>query len=617
MNFNRGNVSFLALLFIFLLAILVRASYLQQMNDTMLFHLPIADSGDFHHAAKSIATSGLTKDQLQIGRIPFYRLLLASVYKVSNSNIYLACLIQSLLGAFACCLVYYLGITVFNHTVGIISGIIMSLYWPLIAFGAKTLPVNLAVFFSLCAIASIYKFLANKNILWLIISGISFMFATLTRPSILFIVPVMLIWLSFNFRKKDKGLYATIFILTFLLTLSIAIIMDYTVRKEVMPIHARSGLGLYQGADFTYMNIRPGSEWKKLMMELLKKDLTTTSERNVYWYKKFMKFVIENPSQYIVHLKKKLYITLNTYEFSPNECLNFFRKQSKFLSLPFFNFGIIAAFSIIGIVLSWKEYRQAALPLYLFIFVYLISLLFFIPMSRYRLPVSPFLSIFAAYCIMRLLEHIYQRKWRSVVIILSFLVPLLILTNTNFLYAEFDSFSRPHYHTGIMYLEYNNAPKKALKALNLALAKQPDDADIYEAMGDAYIKLGDLKNAEANYKMSLSIEDESPWVMNKVGVVYAKMGRIKEAEAVFKKVLARFPIELVSTHINLGNCYTHYGELLKAEKEYERAIYLAPENPQAVAGLARLYEKKGDAIIAKQTWERYNELLARIRFKLR
>ena len=150
---------FFIILFIFILALAVRVVYLEQIKDDVLFNYSFADSGDYHLAGMELAgkiiPSGLSA---KATRIPFYDNFLAGIYRTLGPDVYFAALVQSLLGAFSCCLIYLVGRNIFSSKTGILSGIIAAFYWPLVAFGAKTLPVNLAIFFSLLALLFIVLF---------------------------------------------------------------------------------------------------------------------------------------------------------------------------------------------------------------------------------------------------------------------------------------------------------------------------------------------------------------------------------------------------------------------------------------------------------------------------
>jgi len=205
------------LLLIFFLAFAARLLYLEQIKDDSLFYYPISDSGSYDTGGFLTAQGTITETYISgLNRVPFYRLILSCIYKTGGYNLYLARFIQAILGAFSSCLIYILANLMFNRRAGLISGVIASLYWPFIAFGAKFLPVNLAIFFSLLTVFTACKFLAERRMPWVFVSGVFLGLSCLSRSNILLFVPVLFLWVLLYFRKADgakKGvLYSLIFL---------------------------------------------------------------------------------------------------------------------------------------------------------------------------------------------------------------------------------------------------------------------------------------------------------------------------------------------------------------------------------------------------------------------
>jgi Tfp pilus assembly protein PilF len=284
---------------------------------------------------------------------------------------------------------------------------------------------------------------------------------------------------------------------------------------------------------------------------------------------------------------------LSYYEFTPYENINYFRSVSKFLSLPLLNFGSIAVFAVLGMFFISKSDRSWAAPLYVFVIVYFISLLPFLPLARYRLAMVPFLIIFAAYSIVNISEAIRLRKGKYLLKYAFLFLPVFIITNSDIMLAYSKSFSRPDYYKGRAYMAMGDTAK-ALTSLDEALHKHTNDADIYEARGDVFQQLGELNNSEVNYKKALEIESDFPEAMEKLAIVYAKKDDLDKAIELLEKTLSSFPVEYASTHVNLATCYTLKGDTEGAKEELERALKLEPDNLQALYKIAELYERSGD-----------------------
>lgn len=601
-------------LIIFLIAMTARVIYLQQLSGANIFYHPIVDSGAFNTRAAELAHEKISDEEIRfLKRLPFYQIFLATIYKLTGYNLYFSRLVQAITGSLSCLFIFFLGCLAFNRAVGIIAGFISSLYWPLIAFGAKFLPVNLAIFFSLISILCLQAYTDKKGLFWTFAAGVFLALSALSRSNVIVIFPLMALWL-FIYSKKAHfraWLYCLVFISGFILVLSPSMSKFYQVRKEVVPIQDNYGVGIYFGSDLELIRIKPGATWNNLMMELLDEDLVKVRERNMYFLEKTRKLILSDPVGYARTLGTKIYILFNYYEFSPRECINYFRSKSTFLSMPLFNFGSIIAFSILGMLLAHKTAGAKTGPVYVFTISYALSLVPFMPLARYRLPVVPFIIVFASYGISVFAKDVYNWNRRGVIRYASVLLPVFLLTNINPLRGYLESFTRPHYYEGLAYASENEYGR-ALSELHKALKEHPRDADIYSAMGNIYFKTGDTEKARASYKKALSLVPRFPEVVNNLGITYAAEGEFEKAEQLFIKASTSFPVEYASAHINLGNLYRMRGEYKNAEKEYQRAIYLEPDNAQALHKLATLYEETNEPDKARAIWEKYTQLTGEV-----
>jgi tetratricopeptide (TPR) repeat protein len=244
-------------------------------------------------------------------------------------------------------------------------------------------------------------------------------------------------------------------------------------------------------------------------------------------------------------------------------------------------------------VFSLARSRGRTTILFIFTAVYFLSLLPFPPLARYRLPLVPFALVFAASCAVNVFDNIREKRAGELALTAILLLPLLVLTNTTSMKGRLDRFGREYYHEGMAYLAEDDT-EKALESLNKALRADPCDADIYEGLGDVYIKRNEPGLARACYENALEIDPGFAEALEKLGVVYAREGDIEKAMDIFNEVLASFPTENASTHINLAACYLETEDKESARKELERALVVDPDSFPAFYRLTILYEEIGD-----------------------
>jgi Tfp pilus assembly protein PilF len=584
---------------IFFLAFTARLIYLEQIKGNILFANPASDSGDYHFSGMRLAGWAVTDDSgYEHLRVPFYDNFLKVLYKWGMPDIYFACLVQCFIGSLSCCLIYLLGMTVFDRRAGILAGVTGALYWPFIAFAAKTLPVNLAVFFGLLAALAVYAFFESGNRAWGYAAGIFLAAACLSRPNFLLLAPFVflnvLVYFMGKGGKKKGLLYSLTFLIGFLFVLGVAGAADHSGRKEFIPVQKNYAVTAYMGTDIEILReMRPGSSWRGKMRELLERGLVSGKERDLYWVEEIRKRITVDPAGYIRGFILKIYILLNRYEFAPYESINYFRAASRFLSMPLPDFGWVASLTILGMVFSLTRPRGRAMTLFIFTAVYFLSLLPFPPLARYRLPLVPFALVFAANCAVNIFDDVRGKRLKELAVTAALLLPLLVLTNTTPAKERLDGFGREYYHEGMAYLVEGDTAK-ALESLNKALRADPCDADIYEGLGDVYMKRNEPGLAQACYENALEVEPAFPEALEKLGVTYARQGDIEKAMSIFNRVLAAFPTENASTHINLAACYFETGDKENARKELERALSIDPGNFQALYRLTVLYEETGD-----------------------
>lgn len=121
-------------------------------------------------------------------RPPIYPLFLWAIYSIVGHNLLWVRLTQAVMGAASCVLVYLIAAIIFNGMRAILSGFLCCFYPPLIVNTSQILTETLFIFFLLLGITLIISGSSFKNIL---ISGVVFGLALLTRPFLIFFLPFL------------------------------------------------------------------------------------------------------------------------------------------------------------------------------------------------------------------------------------------------------------------------------------------------------------------------------------------------------------------------------------------------------------------------------------------
>lgn len=160
---------------------------------------------------------------------------------------------------------------------------------------------------------------------------------------------------------------------------------------------------------------------------------------------------------------------------------------------------------------------------------------------------------------------------------------------------------------------------KGARSGGAGVEEQEDEAALDEAKsksGRQWVRLGNLLREKRRLKAA-SIEYEkavkhiglrAPALHNRLAGVYLEMGSLDDAKRVLGDIVTVFPDD-PQTHVLLGRVALRAKDWATARKEYERATWEAPFNPEIHVALHQIAEvTKDDALLKRQ--KRAVELLA-------
>jgi Flp pilus assembly protein TadD len=125
-----------------------------------------------------------------------------------------------------------------------------------------------------------------------------------------------------------------------------------------------------------------------------------------------------------------------------------------------------------------------------------------------------------------------------------------------------------------------------------ALASEPDEFILHDALGDAYWIRGEDALAEHEWKEALRISPNFVRPVNALGALYGKQRRYGEAVAYLQRAILLTP-EDANAHLNLGAVYAETGNVDRAEEQFRYAVSIAPRNFAAHNVLGKLYFDSG------------------------
>ena len=188
--------------------------------------------------------------------------------------------------------------------------------------------------------------------------------------------------------------------------------------------------------------------------------------------------------------------------------------------------------------------------------------------------------------------------------------------------------ARPYNNLGTTYVE-RGRHKEARALFEKAIQKDPRYASAYFNLASSCDALGDLGKAEEFYKKSLELDPEYLSPYNNLGIIYGNRGEYQKAIEILEKALKISP-QFVVAYDNLGVYYDRMGDVAKgityfekaiktnpyfvpalihlgqvlahqkagrldeAVNTFEKAINLAPNDPEPVLELGKVYLRKGE-----------------------
>jgi type IV pilus assembly protein PilF len=143
-------------------------------------------------------------------------------------------------------------------------------------------------------------------------------------------------------------------------------------------------------------------------------------------------------------------------------------------------------------------------------------------------------------------------------------------------------------------------------AIERALTQDPGNAEVQMTAGIVYERINDMPKAERAYSAMYRLRKDDPNIGNTYAGFLCRSGKTAEGEKLFeavaKSALYQTP-EVAFT--NAGVCVSTTGDLVDAERYFNRALAIHPDFPEAMLQLGSIELQRGDAGDARDMVLRY------------
>ncbi|MHB2149550.1 ArnT family glycosyltransferase [Calditrichota bacterium LG25] len=432
------------LFLIILLAFVIRLGFFFSLqpwdNEVVKKTILVLDAYGYHFLALTLLNNK-TFEAFDGFRTPGYPIFIAIIYVISSNRVWLVLLIQIFLNIFSILLIYKIVLIFFSRKIALLSALLFAIDIYQSLYSVTLLTDSLFVFLFLLSIFYLYKNIKQKNFLLIFSSALFLGIATLVRPiSYLFpFIALIFIFLFGNFRLQIKFIYSLVFSITFLATISPWLIRNYSKYGEAKLSSVTGYNLLFYNVAYTevYKSGKPIEQVRKDLYRMSSKQgIDTTniySLKNSQIYFNIAKQYIKD--NFILYCKRHFMGIINMYAgLSTKHIASIFHLKSKSLSvdqysgpnifkriIDFFNSktkGEIFIAFFLGFYLLINYFFAFYAMLLLirknrkFLFVIILIILYFsaltgvVGLTRYRLPIMPFINIFCAVGLFNFYEKI-------------------------------------------------------------------------------------------------------------------------------------------------------------------------------------------------------------------
>jgi 4-amino-4-deoxy-L-arabinose transferase-like glycosyltransferase len=210
-------------------------------------------------------------DHLTAFRPPGTSIVWAGVYKVFGHRYGAIRILNCTLGAISIFAVYTIGARCYGRKIGLLAAAGYAVWPTAILYSADLLSEPLGTLCFLCFVALCLRFAKTAGVWTAVLAGLMLGYALLTRPNVVFMVPLVGLWVLWLTRRRLafflKGALIPVCATACLIPWTVR---NYFVFNAFIPISTLSGSGLLQGNNrivATDPKYRGYSHWDSLIPE--------------------------------------------------------------------------------------------------------------------------------------------------------------------------------------------------------------------------------------------------------------------------------------------------------------------------------------------------------------
>ncbi|UCG31925.1 MAG: glycosyltransferase family 39 protein [Phycisphaerales bacterium] len=597
---------------IFLLALTYRGIYITEAARQPDFNVFYMDQ-EYHLGwARALASGNWTPpfDQLKdtpYFRAPLYPYFLALGLRVGGGTL-APRIIQIVIGALSCALAYAVATKCFGRPVGLLAGVLCSLYWVLAYFDAEFLLPVLLVCLLLAALLLLFLAAERRNIRLAAIAGLIFGLYAITRPNILVFYPFAWWWCLRTMQQPPRlrSLFTLLFALGCLLPPAAVTVRNRLVGGDWVVVASQGGVNFYIGNNPQSNGVQavvPGTRqtwWggfedaRNIAQQDLGRPLKP-SEISRYWFARAFTYIHDQPGPWLKLTARKILAFIGDVELSNNEPYEARRARYYTLRAVPLSFAIVFALFLVGLPqLLWtRSYlsgldpdearlraRFASLLLQLML-IYSLSVIAFFVTGRYRVPLLPLFIMGAALTLVTLFRLVKARRPAPALVTVVVALALFAPLRPDYLGARRESRGFVQLTDAQDLLEAGHADA-AVRLLEQIRADQSVRApEVYRTLARAYLQRNRPNDKELLLQVALEgsrLYPQEPELLWYVALYHADTGRWAAAAEPIERYLALRPDDLRGLYLAF-QASLRLGQTTEAAEHLSRAESLDPQHP--------------------------------------
>ena len=547
---------------------------------------------------------------------PFYMEALRLLYSLVGARPGFAMTIQFLLGSFNTLLIYWLARMFCSQRASILAASLCAVN-PLCIFYEGTLTkASISIFVVTLAMGVVIVAAKRKQRQWLwwLLAGFLMGVLSLVRPNVLLFVPLaglMILWSGRQLRLQANTLNFISWILGVAVAIAPVTLHNFIVSHDCVLINSNGGFSLYVGnrigAEAYYKPvpnisdtiIGEATDTKKLAEKTLKQKLRA-SEVSRFFYVQSLSAIKNDFAGFLQRAARKTLLVFNAIEIPHAENFYLMRGFSPALRVPLVGYGSLLPFAIIGLIISWKV-RPAWPFVNLFILSNIAGLIIFYVSGRYRLPIIPFILIYASIGLAWMWNVAKSKRFRQLIAAIIVVTATYMICHLNLVDHFKTDFSVPFFNASKYYIAQGRA-ENALSLLKQIEGTWGGRAEVSEAMGRCYINNRQYTEAHSHLNQAIHMAPDRFSGYFHRGRLRILQNQLNAATQDFQRVLA-MNNAVPEAYYYLGAIYRQQGYLGKARDALEEANRLDSFVIPVYAELVSLYLDQGNVEKAQETLE--------------